>query len=55
MIPKEAWKVCTEIEKSFSGHLPKITPPQFGKPNGMNATVDDENKDIVEKSLPISL
>jgi ribosomal protein S17 len=26
MATKEAWKVCREIEKGFTGHLPKISP-----------------------------
>ena len=26
--------------------MPKITPPQFSKPDGLNATSDDENVDI---------
>jgi hypothetical protein len=47
MAPKEAWKVCREIEKGFTGHLPKITPPQVAKPDGLNATADDENADIL--------
>jgi hypothetical protein len=48
MAPKEARKVCREIEKGFTGHLPKITPPQFAKPNGLNATSADENADILK-------
>jgi hypothetical protein len=48
MAPKEAWKVCREIEKGFMGHLPKITPPQFVKYDGLNATSDDENADILK-------
>jgi hypothetical protein len=39
--------VCREIEKGFTGHLSKITPPQFAKPDGLNATSDDENADIL--------
>jgi uncharacterized protein with gpF-like domain len=28
--------------------LTKIKPPQFSKPDGLNATVDDENADILK-------
>jgi hypothetical protein len=48
MDPKEAWNVCREIEKGFTGHLPKITPPQFFKPDRLNATADDKNADILK-------
>jgi hypothetical protein len=48
MPPKEAWKVYRDIEKRLKGHLPKITPPQFAKPDGLNATSDDENGDILK-------
>jgi hypothetical protein len=41
--------VCREIEKGFMGHyLPKITPPQSTKPDGPNATSDDEKADILK-------
>jgi hypothetical protein len=40
--------VCREIEKGFTGYLPKITPPLFAKPDGLNATADDENADILK-------
>jgi hypothetical protein len=36
-----------EIEKGFTGLLPKITPPQLPTPDGMNATAYDENADIL--------
>jgi hypothetical protein len=40
--------VRREIEKGFTGQLPKITPPHFSKYDGQNATADDENADILE-------
>jgi hypothetical protein len=48
MAPNEAWKVCREIGKGFTGNLPKITPPQFSKPCGLNTTANDENADILK-------
>jgi hypothetical protein len=48
MAPKEAWKVSRGIEKGFTGHLPNITPTQFAKSDGLNATSDDENADILK-------
>jgi hypothetical protein len=40
--------VCRETEKGFAGHVPKITPPQFETPNGLNEAVDDDNADILK-------
>jgi hypothetical protein len=48
MASKEARKVCIEIEKGFTGHLSKIKPPQFAKPDGLNATADDDNANILK-------
>jgi hypothetical protein len=49
MVPEEEWKVCREIEKVFSGHLPNMTLPQFAKPDWMDTTSDGENADILKK------
>jgi hypothetical protein len=55
MARKEVLKVCREIKKGCTGHLPKITPPQIAKPDGLNATADDENADILKITFKHSL
>jgi hypothetical protein len=41
--------VVSSKEPIFTVHLPKLKSAKFAKPDGMNATSDDEDADILKK------
>jgi hypothetical protein len=43
--------LCRYTKKGFTGQLLKVTPSQFTNPDGLNATTDEGNANILKITL----
>jgi hypothetical protein len=42
-------------EKGFTGHFPKVMPPKFTKPDGLDTITDDQNRYSGKLTFKLSL